>query len=300
MSEGYFRKKKGFTVVQNRLVRDKNVSLKAKGLYLVIQSNITIQDVNWKKSDFINMSTEGRKAFDSAWNELKRNGYLHVHIYPDGNTFRTEYELLDEPDRSAHTYYYNKDGILTMTNVDRIPQNGYNGNGVHGNGANGDGMYGNGDNNNKDLNINTSDKDLYTKLSINQSKDMKEADKKLVLDEIESYKEIIRDNIEYDSVMKMKNSGDAELYDEVYQVICDIVCVPRKTVRINREDYPYELVRSRFLKLNYSHIEYVLERMDKVGGEIENIRSYIVTALYNAPETMKNYYKMQVQKDMMR
>ena len=80
MAEGFFRSKKGFTVVQNEITRDTHISLKAKGLYLVIQAYISMPDKKWTKEDFRNLTKEGKKAFDSAWKELKDFGYLKVHF----------------------------------------------------------------------------------------------------------------------------------------------------------------------------------------------------------------------------
>ena len=107
MAEGFFRSKKGFTVVQNEITRDVNISLKAKGLYLVIQAYISMPDKKWTKEDFRNLTKEGKKAFDSAWKELKDFGYLKVHFMPDNGKWQAEYELLDEPDLGPHTLYHN-------------------------------------------------------------------------------------------------------------------------------------------------------------------------------------------------
>ena len=119
VTDGFFRSKKGFTVVQNEITRDRDISLKAKGLYLVIQANITMPDKRWRKEDFKSMTCEGKKAFDGAWNELKEAGYLKVHMYSNGVTWTVEYELLDEPAAGAHTFYYNSKGELTKTNLER-------------------------------------------------------------------------------------------------------------------------------------------------------------------------------------
>jgi hypothetical protein len=119
MADGAFRKKTGFTVVQNSIIRDRDISLKAKGLYLIIQSYITMPDKVWKKSDFLGMVKEGDKAFESAWNEIKNAGYLKVHMFSNGLTWTVEYELLDDPKDGAHSFYYNAKGELTSTNLDR-------------------------------------------------------------------------------------------------------------------------------------------------------------------------------------
>ena len=119
MAEGFFRSKKGFTVVQNEITRDVNISLKAKGLYLVIQAYISMPDKKWTKEDFRNLTKEGKKAFDSAWKELKDFGYLKVHFMPDNGVWRAEYELLDEPDLGPHTLYHSCDGTVSSNNLTR-------------------------------------------------------------------------------------------------------------------------------------------------------------------------------------
>lgn len=119
-----------------------------------------------------------------------------------------------------------------------------------------------------------------------------------VMDDANAYMEIIRGNIEYEHYTKNGEWKDRGLYEELYEVICEIVCVKRKIVKVNGEDYPYELVKSKFLKLDSSHLEYVISRMRDTTTKITNIRSYMVTALYNAPNTMNHYYQQAVQHDM--
>lgn len=119
-----------------------------------------------------------------------------------------------------------------------------------------------------------------------------------VMDETAAYMELIRENLEYEHHMRYGQRGDRELYEEIYETVCDVVCVKRRTLRINGEDYPYELVKSRFLKLNSSHVEYVMDCMKDTATKITNIRAYLITALYNAPSTMSHYYQQEVQHDM--
>lgn len=113
-----------------------------------------------------------------------------------------------------------------------------------------------------------------------------------------AYMELIRKNLEYDHHMKYDGYDDKEIFEEIYETVCDVVCVERNTVRINGEDYPYGLVKSRFLKLNSGHVEYVMDCMRNTTTKITNIRSYLITALYNAPSTMSNYYQQEVQHDL--
>lgn len=117
-------------------------------------------------------------------------------------------------------------------------------------------------------------------------------------DEVLAYMELIKENLEYDYHMKYDSSNDRELFEDIYNLVCDVVCVKRKTIRIGGEDYPYELVKSRFLKLNHSHIEYVRGRLQETTTKITNIRAYLLTTLYNAPATISHFYQQEVQHDM--
>lgn len=87
-----------FTMVQNTVIEDKNLSLKAKGLYLIIKHYITIPNFKLNKGYLITLSKEGERAFDSTWKELKDAGYLKQHrLKGKGGKWIYEYELLHEP-----------------------------------------------------------------------------------------------------------------------------------------------------------------------------------------------------------
>ena len=118
------------------------------------------------------------------------------------------------------------------------------------------------------------------------------------MDDVNAYIEIIKENIEYEHYMKYGSYQDKGLYDELFDVICEVVCVKHKTIKIGGDDYSYELVKSKFLKLNSSHLEYVIGCMQNTTSKIVNIKAYMVTALYNASSTMNHYYQQEVQHDM--
>lgn len=118
------------------------------------------------------------------------------------------------------------------------------------------------------------------------------------MDEVTAYMELIKENIEFEHHMQYDDWSNKGLYQELYDVICEVVCVKRKTIRVAGEDYPYELVKSKFLKLNGSHLEYVISRMKDTTTKIGNIKAYMVTTLYNAPNTINHYYQQEVQHDM--
>ena len=107
------------------------------------------------------------------------------------------------------------------------------------------------------------------------------------MDERERYKEIIEENIEYEI---MKDRPDGDRLGEIVEIMLDAVCSTAPTIRINGEDMPQQVVKSRFLKLDSSHIEYVFHAMNNCPSDIRNIRAYLLTTLYNAPATMDNFY----------
>lgn len=119
-----------------------------------------------------------------------------------------------------------------------------------------------------------------------------------VMDDVQTYIELIKENISYDHHMQYDGYGKRELYDELFQVICEVVCVKRPTIRVAGEEYPYELVKSRFLKLESSHLEYVIGCMQNTTTKITNIKAYMMTSLYNAPTTINHFYQQEVQHDM--
>lgn len=118
------------------------------------------------------------------------------------------------------------------------------------------------------------------------------------MDMTAAYMELIRENIEYDIMMSDKKWIYRDMYDELYELICDVVCVPRKTIRIAGEEYPYSLVKSKFLKLDSSHLQYVMDCMKNNTTKVTNIKAYLITALYNAPNTISHYYTAEVNHDM--
>ncbi len=142
----------------------------------------------------------------------------------------------------------------------------------------------------------------YTDMSytnpINQSGSEDNPNRTDVMDDVNAYIELIKENIEYEYHMKYDDWQNKALYEELFEVICEVVCVKRTTIRIAGEDYPYELVKSKFLKLNSGHLEYVIGCMHDTNTKITNIKAYMVTALYNAPSTMNHYYQQEVQHDM--
>ena len=122
--------------------------------------------------------------------------------------------------------------------------------------------------------------------------------KRVMDDEVETrmaYRELIYENIEYEALCSMYGK---DRIDEVVTLMLDTVCTTRGKLIINGDAVSSEWVRSRLLKLDYFHIQYVLNCLDSNTTKIRNIRQYMLTALYNAISTMNHYYSAEVNHDM--
>ena len=109
---------------------------------------------------------------------------------------------------------------------------------------------------------------------------------------------LIKKNIEYDHFMQYGNAADKELFQNLFEVICAVVCAECETVRIGNALYPHEMVKERFLKLRQPHLEYVIFCFSKNTGRVYNINEYMKAALFNAIGTISGYYQLLVQHDM--
>lgn len=115
------------------------------------------------------------------------------------------------------------------------------------------------------------------------------------MDMAEAYRGIIKENIEYDFLVPRYGQ---ERMDETVELMLETVLSRRPYIRIAGDDFPREVVRSRFLKINSGHLEYVFDCIDKNVTKVNNIKAYLLAALYNAPATMDSYYRAEVNHDL--
>ena len=111
------------------------------------------------------------------------------------------------------------------------------------------------------------------------------------------YEDQIKENIDYDGLIN-SHSLDKDLIQGIYDLILETVLCQNEEILIASNWYPAELVRSKFLKLEYSHIEYVIECLKKNTSKVKNIKKYMFAALFNAPTTIDGYYQAEVNHDM--
>ena len=267
-------KNRGYTVMANFHLRDKSLSLKAVGL---LSKMLSFND-GWKFSTkgLSAICKEGPDAILSALRELEKHGYLVRHRQRDGKgrMSNTIFEIYEEPQESTpeREKPHTENPCVEKPDVDN---------------PRGD----------KSAQINTDQvitQERNNSLSNYQSINLDGTDG---MDKRVQYEELIRDNLELD-ILSQDRRFDLDRVNEMVEIMLDAVCSTNPTIRINGEDMPQQVVKSRFLKLNSSHIEYVLHAMDECPSNIRNIRAYMLTTLYNAPLTMDNYYSALVNHDM--
>ena len=262
-----------FTVMGNIHLRDKNLSLKAVGL---LSKMLSFND-SWQFSTrgLAAICKEGPDAILSTLKELEDNGYIVRHRARDdkGRLVTTEFDIYESPQaglpHGENPHRENPD----VANPDvENPHGDY------------------------PAQLNTDQvitQERNTLSKNNQSFNLDGMDR---MDERNRYEEIIRQNLDYD-ILCQDPKFDNDRFQEMIDIMLDAVCSTAPTIRINGEDMPQQVVKSRFLKLNSSHIEYVFEVMNKNPADIRNIKAYLLTALYNASLTIDNYYSALVNHD---
>ena len=115
----------------------------------------------------------------------------------------------------------------------------------------------------------------------------------------EELKARIHTNIDYTALCNSLNRGlDRSLIDELVEIMVETMMTRRKEIRISGENYDSSFVKSRLLKIDMLHIQYVLDSLENNHTQIRNIKAYLLTALFNAPVTINNYYQAKVQYGM--
>lgn len=115
-----------------------------------------------------------------------------------------------------------------------------------------------------------------------------------VMNAIQAYTDIVKNNIDYNILIQACNPGEREYIDEIVELLVETISIHRDTIMIGGVEYPYQFVKSRLLKMNYSHIQYVLECLHSTVTKIRNIKAYLLTCLFNAPSTIDSYYRAEV------
>ena len=276
-----------YTVMSNHHLRNEKLSLKAKGLLSMMLS--LPEDWNYTTRGLAKICKEGVDAIGGALRELETAGYIVRHQLRDrqGRISDTEYVIYEQPQPKNPDTPQPDTASPDTENPDMEKPD-----------------------TEKPAELNIEKSNTQKSITHGSSTDSipfreKTADKPperkgrdaMSVTEIESYRELILENIEYDYLKQRAGFYQDEL-DEIVELMVETVCAKRKTTRIAGADFPHEVVRSRFLKLDSSHIEFVMDCLHKNTTEVRNIKQYLLTVLFNAPSTMSNSYTAQVNHDM--
>ena len=286
-----------YTVMSNHHLRNGELSLKAKGLLSMMLS--LPDDWNYTTRGLAKICKEGVDAIGGALRELEKAGYIVRHQLRDksGRISDTEYVIYElphpkppdtpqpdtlppdpaQPDTALpdteKPYLDEPDtGKPPEINIDRS-------------------------------NTRKSNKDRSNTESIPFREPAAgtppegKGREAMSIETVESYRELILQNIEYGHLCEQPDICQEEL-DEIVELMIETVCANRKVTRIAGSDFPHEVVRSRFLKLNSFHIQFVMDSLKRNTTQVRNIKQYILTALFNAPATMSNHYTAQVNHDL--
>ena len=276
-------KNKNYTTMANFHLRDKNLSNKARGL---LSTMLSLPE-NWDYTTrgLAMICKDGVDGITAQLKELEQCGYLVRHRIRDSNGRITdmEYIIYEEPHPPSpdteKPYMVNPDTAYPHTespaqiNKDkRIP-----------------------DKSNTDLSSIDSIPSDNARPSVLEALEAKR--KEEMFRDMSVYREIIKENINYDYLLE-DLPYDQDRLEEVLELIVETVCSNKKYIRVAGTDYPAEIVRSRFLKLDMEHIKFVFDCLRENTTKIRNIKQYLLTTLYNAPTTIGSYYSALVQHDL--
>ena len=251
----------GYTVMSNHHLRNKELTLKAKGLLSQMLS--LPEDWDYTLAGLSHINRESIDAIRTAVWELEKAGYILRRQGRDekGKMTAIEYTIYEQPQpmlenpTSENPTQLNKD--RSRTNLSK-----------------------------KEKSItDLSSTDSFPILSPDPSPCRAAPERKgteaFKQSAVDIYREIIMENIEYDTLTQDPKM-DKERLDEIVDLMLETVCSARKTLRIAGDDYPAELVKSKFLKLNSSHIEFVMDD-PQAAAKLEAK----LVKLESAQETMK-------------
>ena len=273
-------KTRDYTVMSNHHLRNTELSLKAKGLLSLM---LSLPD-NWDYTTkgLARICKDGVDSICAAVRELEEHGYVIRERVrgANGQLGSIEYTILEQPAEPSPE----RENPVQVKPILENP--------VLGKPEQENPAQSNKDKSNTDLSITESSNPIRSNPPAPEGRNGTDG-----MEAREIYREIVYGNIEYD-ILREDNAVNRDQLDEIAVLIVDTVCSARKTIRIAGDDYPAEVVKSRFLKLDSSHVQYVIDCMKNNTTYVRNIKKYLLAALYNAPATINNYYSSLVQHDL--
>ena len=116
-------------------------------------------------------------------------------------------------------------------------------------------------------------------------------------DQVRKYRNQVKRNIDYFEISE-DYAANLEQLDEIVDLMVETLCSTRPTLSVAGDNLPASLVKERLLKINCMHIQYVMDSLKSNTTPVRNIKRYLLTVLFNAPSTMNSYYTALVAHDM--
>ena len=284
-----------YTVMSNYHLKDSSLSLKSKGLLSMMLS--LPDEWNYTTRGLAAICKEGVDSIGTALKELERAGYIKRNRLRDdkGKITDTEYVIFEKPQKEPYTQPPETDLPHTETPYTENPYMDKPNTAVPCT------------ENTAQLNTNIlNKKELNTDVSTTypiksypketeQKQNRKGADG-IGYDEMTAYRGVIKENIEYD-VLSIKLQADISMLDEIVDLLTETVCTSKQYLTIAGDTFPSAVVKSKLLKLNAEHIEYVIDCMKSNTTDVRNIKKYMLAALFNAPSTIDSFYTSKVNHD---
>lgn len=304
-------KNKSYTVMSNHHLRNKTLSLKAKGLLSQMLS--LPEDWDYTLAGLASINRESKDAIRSAVQELEAAGYVvrrqttdehgkfsaNEYVIYETPQFEPQPEPPEEPKHMASETAPSASQPLSQPLLDDpLSENPTTENPMAGNPS---------PENPTQLNTKrSSTEELSTDVTNNPSYPIpsypsdrrKDRRKRKEADEIDmdACRQELKEQLGLDILCEGRPC-DRERMNEILELMVETLCSERDSFRIAGNVYPAYLVKERFLSLNSLHMEYVLNCLENNTTNIRNIKQYLLTTLFNAPATMTHYYASQVNHD---
>ena len=283
-------KTKDFTIMCNHHLRNRKLSLKAKGLLSLMLS--LPEDWDYTTKGLAHICKDGIDAISTALKELEQQGYLtreRIRL-PNGRLGDIEYTIheqpvtLDIPPNSPK-----RENPRQVNPGQAFPEQ------VKPEQENPAQLNTNRSKTEKEnTDISSTHPSIYPKAK-ERKYSYESQDQMDWMDEANAYRDLIMTNIEYDFLCERYGE---ERMDEVVELMLEAVISKRPYIRIAGDEFPREIVRSRLLKVGPMHVEYVFGCIDRNTTKVGNIKAYLLTALFNSPATMDSYYRAEVNHDL--
>ena len=265
-----------YTVMSNHHLRNTSLSLKAKGLLSLM---LSLPD-NWDYTTkgLAKICKDGIDSICSTVNELEQAGYIirERRRNDKGQLKEVEYTILEQPKTDLPKQENPVLGNPILEKPEQAcPKQ----------------------ENPAQLNTNISNTEKSNTDLSNTYPIKSHHQEAIGYDTTEAYRNLVKENIEYE-ILVDRLKGDAAMLDEIVDLITETVCTQKSSFVIAGDVFPSEIVKSKLLKLNSEHIEYVIECMKSNTSKVRNIKKYLLAALFNAPSTMDSYYTARVNHDL--